>query len=105
MKVIFICWDDINVYLVVEDNIIVSYSFDGNCWNITMAAASFLWEFVIGAKISDVLSWDVNFFIDKWFDVSKKRRRALIIWLIAVRNALHEYLKDWIKDNFDDLLL
>lgn len=100
----FICWDDINIYLILEDNIIKKYSFDGDCSNITTAAASFLSEFIIWQKIEDVLNRNFKFFIDKWFDVSKKRRRAMVIWLMAVRNAIHAYLNDWKKDNFDDLL-
>lgn len=100
----FICWDDINIYLVLEDNVIKKYSFDGDCSNITTAAASFLSEFITWQKIEDVLNWNFKLFIDKWFDVSKKRRRAMVIGLMAVRNAIHNYLNDWKKDNFDDLL-
>lgn len=100
----FICWDDIDIYLVIEDNIIKKYSFDGNCSNITTAAASFLSEFIVWTIIEEVLNWKLDFFVDRWFDVSKKRRRALVIWLMAVRNAIHTYLNDWKKDNFDDLL-
>ncbi|MFZ2150585.1 MAG: iron-sulfur cluster assembly scaffold protein [Candidatus Absconditicoccaceae bacterium] len=100
----FICGDDINIYLVLEDNVIKKYSFDGDCSNITTAAASFLSEFITGQKIEDVLNWNFKLFIDKGFDVSKKRRRAMVIGLMAVRNAIHNYLNDGKKDNFDDLL-
>jgi len=100
----FICWDDISVYLLIENDIVRKYSFDGNCSNITIAAASFLSEFIIWENINNVLNRNYVFFIEKWFDVSKKRRRAMVIWLMAVRNAIHEYLKDWKRDNFDDLL-
>jgi nitrogen fixation NifU-like protein len=43
----FICGDDITVYLVIENDKIAEYSFDGNCSTITTAAASFLSEFII----------------------------------------------------------
>ena len=100
----FICWDDVNVYLFIEDNIIKKYSFDWNCSNITTAAASFLSEFIVWMNINEVLAWDLKFFIDRSFDVSKKRRRALVIWLMAARNSIHAYMDDWKKDSFDDLL-
>ena len=100
----FICWDDINVYLIIDNDIIEKYSFDWNCSNITTAAASFLSEFIVWININEVLAWDLIFFVDKGFDVSKKRRRALVIWLMAVRNAIHSYLNDWKKDNFDDII-
>jgi NifU-like protein involved in Fe-S cluster formation len=100
----FICWDDIDIYLIIENGIVKKYSFDGNCSNITTAAASFLSEFIVWITIDEVLNWKLDFFVDRWFDVSKKRRRALVIWLMAVRNAIHNYLNDWKKDNFDDLL-
>lgn len=100
----FICWDDINVYLIIENNIVKKYSFDGDCSNITTAAASFLSEFIVWVKIDEILDWNLSFFVDRGFDVSKKRRRALVIGLMAVRNAIHNYLNDWKKDNFDDLL-
>lgn len=100
----FICWDDINVYLIIESNIIKKYSFDWNCSNITTAAASFLSEFLIWKNVNEILTRNYNFFVKNGMDVSKKRRRALVIWLLAVRNSIHEYLKDGKKDNFDDLL-
>ncbi len=100
----FICWDDINIYLLIENDIIKKYSFDGNCSNITTAAASFLSEFIVWTNLNDVLDWNFRFFVDRGFDVSKKRRRAMVIWLMAVRNAIHSYFNDWKKDNFDDLL-
>lgn len=100
----FICWDDINVYILIEDNKIKKYSFDWNCSTVTTAAASFLSEFIIWLDINLILDLDYNFFIEKWFEVSIKRRRAMVIGLLALRNAIHEYLNDWKKDWFDDLL-
>jgi len=100
----FICWDDINVYLVIKNNIVEKYSYDWNCSSITSAAASFLSEFIIWVNINDILSWNFKFFVEKGFDVSKKRKRALVMGLMAVRNSIHSYLNDWKKDSFDDLL-
>lgn len=100
----FICGDDITVYLVIQDNKIADYSFDGNCSTITTAAASFLSEFIIGENIQTVLTWTYQTMLDKEFEVSPRRKRAAVIAIMAVRNAIHTYLKDWITDVFDDLL-
>ena len=100
----FICGDDITVYLVIEDDKIQDYSFDGNCSTITTAAASFLSEFIIWEKIQAILTRTYQTMLDKGFEVSPRRKRAAVIAIMAVRNAIHIYLKDGIKDVFDDLL-
>lgn len=99
----FICGDDITVYLVIQDDKIADYSFDGNCSTITTAAASFLSEFIIGEDIQTILTWTYQTMLDKGFEVSPRRKRAAVIAIMAVRNAIHNYLKDGITDVFDDL--
>ena len=100
----FICGDDISVYLRIEDNKIVEYSFDGNSSSITIASASFLSEFIIWKDLAEVLTWSYNNMLAWWFEVSPRRKRAAVIAILAVRNAIHNYLKDWIEDTFDDVL-
>ncbi len=100
----FICWDDIVVYLVIKEDKIEDYSFDGNCSNITTAAASFLSEFIIGEKMQDILHRTYKTMVHHWFEVSARRRRAWVIAIMATRNAIHTYLKDWKNDVFDDLI-
>lgn len=101
----FICWDDITIYLKIENNIILEYSFDGNCSTITTAASSFLSEFIIWKSLDEVLSWNYQTMLDKWFEVSNRRRRAAVIAILGVRNAIHKYLSDWKEDSFDDIIL
>ncbi len=100
----FICGDDITVYLVIENNKIKDYAFDGNCSTITTAAASFLSELIIGEDIHTVLTWTYKTMTDKWFEVSPRRKRAATIAILASRNAIHTYLKDSITDTFDNVL-
>ena len=66
----FICWDDITVYLRIEENIIREYSFDGNCSTITTAAASLLSEVVVWASVQEILTWDYSKMVSLWFEVS-----------------------------------
>ena len=100
----FICGDDIIVYIVIKDDKITDYSFDGNCSNITTAAASFLSEFIIGTSIEDVLHRNYQTMVDHGFEVSPRRKRAGVIAILATRNAIHKYKKDSNNDTFDDLI-
>lgn len=100
----FICWDDIVVYLKIEDNKITEYSFDGNCSNITTAASSFLSEFIIGKSLEEILQRNYQTMIDHGFEVSPRRRRAGVIAILATRNAIHTYIKDSKTDTFDDVI-
>lgn len=100
----FICGDDITVFLKIADNLIKDYSYVGNLSIVSLSVASFLSELLIDININDILNWDFEFLKKQWFDVSNRRKRAATLPLLAVRNAIHEYLNDWIVDDFDDLL-
>lgn len=100
----FICWDDITVYLKIQDAKVVDFSYDGNCSSITRAAASFLSEYVSNQTLEEVLSWNYQTFVDRWFEVSPRRRRAAVIALLGVKNAIYTYLKKDHRDDFDDLI-
>lgn len=100
----FICWDDITVYLRIEDNIVREYSFDGNCSTITLAAASLLSEVIIWTSLQEILSWEYTKMLSLGFEVSPRRKRAAVIALLASRNAIHAYLNDGKEDVFDDVL-
>lgn len=100
----FICWDEITVYLKIDGTTITAYSFDGNPSTITLAASSFLSEFIIGSDLKEVLMWNYDTMVSHWFEVSPRRKRAAVIAIMAARNAIHEYLWDTKEDVFDDLI-
>ncbi|HRX64202.1 MAG TPA: iron-sulfur cluster assembly scaffold protein [Candidatus Absconditabacterales bacterium] len=100
----FICGDDITVFLKINKNKIDDYSYVGNTSTVSLASAGFLSEFLIGKKIDEVLKWDYGFLVDNGLEVSNKRKRAAILPILAVRNAIHEYLDDKKVDDFDDLI-
>lgn len=107
----FICWDDLTVYLKIDWNIILDFSFDWNPWQVSIASCSLLSEMIKWKSIDEVMQWSYDTFSAQWLDVLPRRRRAVIIWLLAARNAIHEYrndLKDWsdeiLIEEFDDLL-
>lgn len=101
----FICWDDINVYLVIDDNKIKDYSYDWNLSNVSMASAWFMSEFVIWLNIEEIFNYDYEFLVKNWFEVSNKRKRASVLPILALRNAIHEFLRDWKKEDFDDIIV
>lgn len=100
----FICWDDITVYLKIQDNRITEYSYDGSPSTVSLAAASFLAEFIIWATLDEVLSRNYETFAEKGFEVSPRRKRAAMIALLGVRNAIHKYLGEDKEDDFDELI-
>jgi NifU-like protein involved in Fe-S cluster formation len=100
----FICWDDITVFLLIEEWNITNYSYTGNLSTVSIAVAGFLSEFIMESKIKDILSRDYNFINEKWIVVSNKRKRASILPILAIRNAIHKYMDDWIVDDFDDII-
>ncbi len=100
-----ICWDDLEVYLKIEDNIIKAFGFTWETAIITTACASILGESIIGQNVSEVLKMDyqsIEELIE--MEVSPRRRQASVLWLLTTRNAIHTYLEDGQKDEFDDII-
>jgi NifU-like protein involved in Fe-S cluster formation len=71
---------------------------------ITTAAASFLAELIMGAEVDEVLTRNYETIYSQGFEVSPRRKRAAVIAILAVRNALHQFLGDGKVDDFDDLI-
>jgi len=99
----FICWDDISVYLKINNNKISNYSFDGNCSTITTAAASFLAEIIIGENIENICRRNYNTFKEKGFEVSNRRKNAAVIALLASINWIYKFLWTEKKLDFEDI--
>lgn len=99
-----VCGDDITVYLRLEYDVILDYSFSGDISMHAIAASSFWYEFLIGATVEEVLGWTDAVIQQEWFVLSERRKRAGALALVAVRNALHERLGDRLIDSFDDVL-
>ena len=100
----FICWDDVTVYLKIQDDKVVEFSYDGNPSTVSLAAASLLSEFIVWVPLDEILTWNYETFVEKGFEVSPRRKRAAIIALLGARNAIHKYRNDGIEEDFDELL-
>jgi len=100
----FICWDDITVFLKIDWDKIVDYWYIWNLSTVSLASAGFLSEFLFEVTLNDILWWNYEFLVSNWFEVSTKRKRASVLPILALRNAIHQYLADWKTDDFDDLI-
>ncbi len=100
----FICGDDITVFLLIDDDIVKDYSYVWNTSTVSLASAWFISEFIIWEKLRNILKRNYDFLVEKWLDVSKKRKRAAVLPILAVRNAIHEYLDDVKVDDFDNII-
>ena len=107
----FICWDDITVYLKIKDNTIEEFSFSWNPGQVSMASCSLLSEMIEWKTVDEIMTRWYETFANQWLEVLPRRRRAVVIGLLWVRNAIHEYRQDkksdsdeiWVEE-FEDLL-
>jgi len=99
-----LCWDDITVYLTIQNNQLTHYRFDWNCSLITKAAANFIGDLIEDSDIDQIFDWNYTTLQKEWFEVSPRRKRAAVIALIAIQNALYRH--KWIdkKTSFEDML-
>lgn len=99
------CWDDLKVYVKIDENKIIDWSFQWDTAIITTACASMFGESIIGMDIKEVLNLDYDY-IEKLVEqeISDRRKQAAVLALLTTRNAIHKYLKDGIEDSFDDVI-
>jgi NifU-like protein involved in Fe-S cluster formation len=100
----FICWDDITVYLKIKDNTIEKFSFSWNPWQVSTASCSLLAEMIEWKDINEVMTRWYDTFVQQWLEVLPRRKRAVVIWLLWVRNAIHEWRQDKKADS-DEILV
>lgn len=98
------CWDHLTIYLKIEDNIITNYSFAWETSIVTTASASIFWESIIGKNIEEILDYNFEYMLDLIWEVSPRRKQVANLALLATRNAIHIYLKDWKVDDFSDVM-
>ena len=99
------CADTIEVFLLIENNKIKAWYFEWITSIITTATASLFWESIIWMDIKEVLEKDYYYIVELlWEDVTPRRQKASIFWILATRNAIHMYLWDGKFDELLDLL-
>lgn len=99
------CWDDLKVYIKIEDDKIKDWSFSWDTAIITTACASIFWESIVWKDIKEILPLNYNYIEDLiWMPISDRRKQASVLALLTTRNAIHKYLNDGKKDTFDDVI-
>lgn len=100
-----VCWDYIRVYLKIDDNWIVeNYSYNWCSSTFVLWWASIIVDDIKGKNISQLLELDYTIYKWKWLEFSNTRQiRQLSLSILSVRNAIHNYLNDWIIDELEDL--
>ena len=99
------CSDNITVFLKIENNTITDWSFDWITSIITTATSSVFWESIVWMTLDEILTKDYNYIVELiQEEVSPRRQKSSVFWLLATRNAIHKYLQDWITDTFLDIL-
>ena len=99
------CWDDLKVYISIDNSKIKDWSFTWDTAIITTACASIFGESIIWMDIKEVLNLNYKY-ITKLIEseVSERRKNASVLGLLTTRNAIHKYLNDWKIDTFEDVI-
>ncbi len=101
-----ICADVVEVFLVIQDDLLVEFSFDGYMSIIATACVSITGEVLVEWNLTDILKLNESFVHEHiGTDISPRRRYASLIGLLAIKNAIHEYRQDGMKEDFSDILI
>jgi NifU-like protein involved in Fe-S cluster formation len=101
-----VCADVIEVFAKFRDNKILDFSFDGYMSIVATACTAITWESLIGTDIDEVLTYDESYITSIiWDGISPRRKNASLIGLLAMKNAIHEWKKDGVKEDFSDVTL
>ena len=99
------CSDTIEVFLLIKNNIVINWTFEWITSIITTATSSIFWESIIWMNVEDILTKDYNYIIELiWEEVSPRRQKSAVFWLVATRNAIHKFLQDNKKDDILSVL-
>ena len=101
-----VCADVVEVFLIIEENILKKMSFDGYMSIIATACTAITGEILEGWNIDEVLKLDETFIHENiGDDISPRRRFASLLGLLAIKNAIHEYKHDGKKEDFSDIVI
>lgn len=100
------CGESIEIDLSIsDDHIITDVSFSGDLSIVTTGSAEILCQSIVGTPLSSVWMIDEAALLEMTdIEVTNRRKLALVLPLLSLRNALHTYLHDGIQDDFATLL-
>lgn len=100
-----VCADVVEVSLIIEGAELRQFMFDGYMSIVATACVSITGEILEWWKCDDILNLNEVFIHENiGTDISPRRRFASLIWLLAIKNAIHEYRQDGKKEDFSDIV-
>ena len=101
-----VCADVLEVFLLIEGGILIDFSFDGYMSIVATACAAITGESLLEQDLEMILGYNEEYIKNIIGEgISPRRRNASLIGLLAVKNALHEYLGDGKREDFSDILV
>lgn len=101
-----VCADVVEVFLVIENGELRRFSFDGYMSIVATACVSITGELLEWYPLTDILGLNEGFIHENiGTDISPRRRYASLIGLLAIKNAIHEFLHDGKKEDFSDIVI
>jgi len=82
------CGDMIEVYLKVENGVVVDAAFKGVGCALSTASASMLMEELVGKKVAEVKKWDKKKIDELMGEVNPGRVKCVVLPIEAIREAL-----------------
>lgn len=99
-----VCADVVEVFLVIEDSVLIKFAFDGYMSIIATACVSITGELLEGMWIDSILLLNESFIHENiGTDISPRRRYASLIGLLAIKNAIHQYKWENNREDFSDI--
>lgn len=99
-----VCADVVEVFLTIEKDILVRFSFDGYMSIVATACVSITGELLEWTHIDDILLLNESYIHENiWTDISPRRRYASLIGLLAIKNAIHQYKWEEKREDFSDI--
>lgn len=99
-----VCSDVVEVFLRIENDILTEFSFDGYMSITATACVAITGELLLEHNIDEILTLNEKFIHENiGNDISPRRRLASLIGLLAIKNAIHIYKNDGIREDFSDI--
>ena len=97
-----VCSDVVEVFLRIENDILTEFSFDGYMSITATACVAITGELLL--EHNEILTLNEKFVHENiGNDISPRRRLASLIGLLAIKNAIHIYKNDGIREDFSDI--
>lgn len=101
-----VCADVVEVFLIIDNGELRQFSFDGYMSIVATACVAITGEILEWWKLDDILTLGESFVHENiGTDISPRRRYASLIGILAIKNAIHEFLQDGKVEDFSDIVV